>query len=68
MIVNSKISKNQKQFWEGSEIYFLIYSLLFYYIYYMRKNPIHVAAQVKHQIHYASLEVSKKFMTNSLQQ
>ena len=43
MIVNSKISKNPKQFWKDQKSSSWFYSLLCYYIYYMRKYPIHVA-------------------------
>ena len=43
MIVNSKISKNPKQFWERSEdlvLDFILYCVTTYII--MRKYPIHV--------------------------
>ena len=60
MIVNSKISKNSKQFWEGSDFDFILYFVTAYIIWestlYMQHEH-----RVKHQIHYASLEeVSKK--------
>ena len=60
MIVNSKISENSKQFWEGSEIQFLIlfFTLLLHILY--EKVPYTCSMKKHHQIHYASLEEVKK--------
>ena len=42
VIVNSKISKIQNNFGKDQKSSYWFYSLLCYYIYYMRKYPIHV--------------------------
>ena len=62
MIVNSKLGKNPKQFWEGSEIQFLIFLYFVTTCIIMRLFPIDEHEhRVKHQIHYVSLEkVHKK--------
>ena len=64
MIANFKVSKNAKQFWEGSEMQFLIlFFTLLLHILLFEKVPYtcNMSTGKNTKIHYASLEeVSKK--------
>ena len=42
MIVNSKISKNPKQFWGGSEIYLILFFTLLFTTYIILEGTLHV--------------------------